>query len=578
MKLIQQLKQRLQGVEWGERIRQMWLPIVFAIGFSTTLCINNHGGLNGPQLAAALFFFGGGYLLFGMLQLTDAALIWGRNEGMKTAKAIGIQSVALVALLIDTIWWASDEDWSTAVRIGHGAVYLALFTCIFIVPTLRHKDDRHLVRFTTDTFATGILLGVSVSMATGALTALLFGIEELFNLTFKRLYADLWIVMMGAVFGTLLVMLFPNPEQDGFATPFAQKLSNIAGKFIMLPLLVLYLLVLYVYLMKIVFMWQLPEGTVTWLTTVMMAELLLTVFLLYPSIYQEDSHRFWHVVRQALPWLALPPLVLMSVGLARRVGDYGWTITRIYVVAFNAWCYLACALLIAASFKEKKVLTRLIGTFCIPFVLMSVIPGLNVAECTQRMFTEQLEQLISEAEVPFPDHAISSKKVQDWLYQLSDEQAEPIYTKLDYMNSTFGPESISKWVLDEKDEYGHRTWYHWYPTKDNTRGELFDYRDNRSNTEHVFEIPEGYKTFKTIGTNPEVTEKEDGVFVLQFPKEGIEATIDTRSIDTDLPYISVEAQDGSLLLITQLEIWEQRKSETKETYLQISFCGYLLSK
>jgi len=571
MKLIERLKQSFHNMEWSERIRQMWLPIIFAVGFSLTLCVNVHHSLSDAILEPTLFFFGAGYLLFGMLQLTDAALILGKNEGIRTAKAIAIQLLAFAALLLDTIWWATDDKWSLAVRIGHGAVYAALFACIFLIPTLRQKDDRHLMRFTTETLVTGILLGLSVGIATGALEGLLQGIQTLFNLDrsiMGKIGEDLAFLMMGAVFGSLLVMILPKANQEGFATAFTQKLCNIAGKYILLPVLLLYMLVLYIYIIKIVAIWELPNGTVTWMTTVMMVALLLTVFLLYPSLYTEEPKKIWRIMRRALPLMAIPPLVLMTIGLIRRVSDYGWTVDRIYAVALNCWCYLACGLVALASWREKKIITQLALSFFALLLLLSVIPGMNVAQYTQRLLTRQVASLISKADVPFPVEACTGSEMSKWLEGLSDEQAEPIYSKLNYLDNTFGRESVSRWLTD-----GGNRWFHWSATNkgQSGRGEIFTF-GRWDDDEKQIEIPEGYTKVQILGSF-EAEEEADGKLTLTFKNPDFSVTFDPATVGNG-PVISLPTTDGRLLVLTYLKIVEYGRPN----YLNENGSGYLFSK
>lgn len=628
MKLFEQLKHSFSSVEWNERLRRMWLPILFACCFGTVICIytgqpknltvyeayeeevylvEDSGNkaedhvftdedaiqteeieepaeekikaplLTQNQFYALCLFFGLGYLIIGLLQISPYALTFRKPMDKRAWTSLAIFAGCLSLLALDSCWIASENDWSLAVRIGHWAVYTSLFFGIFIIPTFKHPSDKQMHRFFAETIIIGALLTLSVGLTTLALAGLLEGIESLFGICVERFLENMAILMMLSVLPILLVLLLPNPDKEGFASPFAQKLCKIGGQFIMLPLMALYMLVLYAYIVKIGISWELPKGTVTWMTTVMMVELLITSFLLYPQIFGEAGRRFWRFVRKALPWLALPPLALMTIGLVRRVNDYGWTVDRIYAVAFNAWCYLACLLLIIASFREKKVLTKLIASFCLSFLLLSVIPGMNVTQFTQRLLTRQISQRISQADVAFPDTAIYGMELAKWLDLLPVEQAEPIYSKMHYMWQTFGDESNDQWIKAEYTDDGERarSWYHWYPkTLNEARGEILLF-GSKIDREFV-DIPQGYTKVRELAYSYHIEEDADGKFILDFRQDNLRLTIDINSIAPDAPSINIPKANGDMIVIYYLRISEY--SYSGNMGLSHDVKGYIFSK
>lgn len=623
MKITELFKQTFRSVEWSERLRQMWLPILFALCFGTVVCIyssqpkertvygveyeiEDSGNtaedyvfideaepteeadepaeeeirkplLTRNQYYALCLFFGLGYLIIGLLQISPYALKLRKPMDKKAWTSLAILLSSLSLLALDSCWIASENDWSLAVKIGHWAVYTSLFFGIFIIPTLKHPNDKQMHRFFAETIIIGALLTLSVGLSTLALVGLLEGVESLFGIELEHFQKNLSIIMMLSVLPILLVMLLPKPDKEGFATPFAQRLCKIGGQFILLPLMALYMLVLYAYIVKIGISWELPKGTVTWMTTVMMVELLFTAFLLYPRIYGEANGRFWLFVRKALPWLAIPPLALMTIGLIRRVNDYGWTVDRFYATAFNAWCYMACLMLIIASFREKKVLTRLIASFCLFFLLLSVIPGMNVAQFTQRLLTRQISDRISQADVAFPDTAIYGKDLPEWLDRLPVEQAEPIYSKMHYMRNTFGNASISEWIKVEYDEDGfvHRSYWHWYP-KDSidARGEILLFGSNIYR--EFVDIPQGYTKVRNLSYSAHIEEDADGKFILDFRNDSLRLTINPNNINPDASTINIPKANGDIIVLYYLRINEYSYNGNKGLSHDVD--GYIFSK
>ena len=87
--------------------------------------------------------------------------------------------------------------------------------------------------------------------------------------------------------------------------------------YIIVPILSLYVLILYVYLITIVVQWQLPDGWVSTLVSVLALGGFLTMAIVYPLAVQKDKLVSW--LFRYFPLLLMPLLVLMSVGIARRL-------------------------------------------------------------------------------------------------------------------------------------------------------------------------------------------------------------------------------------------------------------------
>ena len=110
---------------------------------------------------------------------------------------------------------------------------------------------------------------------------------------------------------------------------FAQA-WKILGLYILLPLLILYGTILYAYLIKIIIQWQLPDGWVSALVSILTIGGTITLFILYPLCIQEN--RPLKFFRQWFGILLLPLLILMTVGIIRRFQDYGITTNRLYIL------------------------------------------------------------------------------------------------------------------------------------------------------------------------------------------------------------------------------------------------------
>ena len=138
-----------------------------------------------------------------------------------------------------------------------------------------------------------------------------------------------------------------------------------------MPLLALYLIVLYVYGIRILVRWELPDGGVGWLVSVLMVGCVVVELGLYPLMRSGEAKPFERWIVRWLPVLILPLLLLMTVGIARRLSDYGITPLRLYLLTFNLWCYAVCiGLFVGRARRIRWIMTSLAAVF----LLTSVLP------------------------------------------------------------------------------------------------------------------------------------------------------------------------------------------------------------
>lgn len=580
-----------KSIRWGERLQQMWLPIIFALGMGITVVFqayslyNKDYGqideeieidegisaeaqdfiLDPAHFQAMLLFFGMGFLVFGLLQPTRYGLSGGKRTKKDSLTAIDLHIILLFLLAADAWWRASVEEWGSSIEAGHWAIYTLLIAGIVTGSTIKQKTDYHLMRFTAETILLCGLITICLVFVTIALILLEEGIETLFDIQHSyRTGEYLMTFIMTGVLGSAMALMLPRYDQDGSATTFVQKTANIIGKYILLPLVGLYMLVLYGYIAKIIFTWQLPDGNVVTMTSIMMGSILAIVHMLYPVMYEKDENkRLIRITRRMLPLLALPILGLMTIGLYRRVSDYGWSVNRVYSVAVNIWFYAACILLLVPACR-KKILTILVASFCIGFALLSIIPYYNVSQATQRVLTRQLDTLISEATIAFPDSAITSDEVFEWIDQLDSIEGQAIEGRLQYLSNTFGKESIQKWVSDgPMPQYGSR--YYQYT--------LFDFR--LSNRGNYYELPEGYNKIRPFIPNESKVEdlgkgRYQLTFVINHRADSLHAILDTTAIDTTAGYLRLYTKEGDILLTNSLDIYETRRDQKLNLYMDRS--------
>jgi hypothetical protein len=183
----------------------------------------------------------------------------------------------------------------------------------------------------------------------------LAAIQSLFDVTIKpERYAQLFIFCLGIVNTWTYLSDFPEEVLQRTSINF-NKALEVFVKYILIPLVILYLLILYAYSLKIILEWSLPKGWVSYLVTA----LAILGFIIHAMVNPiQKTMKSW-VIRRFYPWfyvLLLPLVALLFVAIFRRIGDYGITENRYFVLLIAFWILGTVIYLLSRRHKKLIVL------------------------------------------------------------------------------------------------------------------------------------------------------------------------------------------------------------------------------
>jgi hypothetical protein len=262
----------------------------------------------------------------------------------------------------------------------------------FFISFLKKNNEIPFWNFCRDSIIELIVSSVFSSVLFAGLSLAILSLDKLFNIHIDyKVYTNLSVVCFVIFAPVYFLSNIPDEIEKRKQDISFHKIIKIFGIYILLPILAAYTLILYVYLFRIIFKWELPDGWVSTLVSVLGMAGFLCMMILYPLRLNKES-KLVDMLSRYFPVVLFPLLVLMSVGIFRRLGDYGLTINRCYVLILNVWLF---GISFYLFFSQSKHVKWIVISFTIIAFLSSVGPW-NVFHITRHSIITQLDkQLIN---------------------------------------------------------------------------------------------------------------------------------------------------------------------------------------
>lgn len=301
-----------------------------------------------------------------------------------------------VCYYVSALLWVPLYFWRPELGdAGVVVLYLISFILLFAAGG-RQDDERYaatilhsLVKGCTAIFVAGIL--------SLAVLAIVGSVDFLF---LSRSLAEKWYVypqlLVWLVIAPMLCCAFVSEAQAQWK---GRRFLEILVEYILTPALLIYTVILYAYMLRILIQWKLPDGGVAYLVGGFVGVALVCRLLqaLVTKPHFEWFYRYF-------PYVAIGPLVLLWIGIARRVGEYGLTEMRVYLVAVSLLLTLFTVLLLWPRTRSFFRMSLLVGGVA---VLLTFIPGIRARDLGIRNQRARLEKVLPDLLVDgkFPEDA-----------------------------------------------------------------------------------------------------------------------------------------------------------------------------
>lgn len=167
----------------------------------------------------------------------------------------------------------------------------------------------------------------------------------------------------------MLFLMFDIRQNQEFIT---NSFLDVLLNFIVTPALMIYNLILYLYFVKIAVVWSLPKGGVAYMVLAFIL-LLLVIKSVQPVLrrrYYDWYYRFFSL------WVVLP-LAMLWISVLFRVGEYGWTEWRVYLMLATCMITFTMVLFMIPRWsKYKWVVSGALATLAV----FTYIPGINAGD------------------------------------------------------------------------------------------------------------------------------------------------------------------------------------------------------
>lgn len=288
-------------------------------------------------------------------------------------------------------------------------------------------------------------------------------LEFLFDVRVGSAYFRVFL-SVGVVFNLWYNLGGITEPEDLPKDPNLSAWALVITRVTLAPLLVLYFAILSVYVIKIVVLWQLPDGMVALPMLVYSAIGVLVFFLLHPE--QENAKLPWVAWISKFFFYTLPPfLVLLGISIYVRIDEYGVTIPRFTVASVFAWLVLIDLLFIV---KPKSRLAIILLSLMV-FLLIGYV-GLGTPLAISASQSSQVKYLMQLFE---KNHAVKSGRLIKLNQAPEDTTCERLVNQIQEL-----PLNDSATLSELIEEKAFKEIMLGYKKQEKKNRDDFDYMDN----------------------------------------------------------------------------------------------------
>ncbi|MCH7403300.1 DUF4153 domain-containing protein [Belliella kenyensis] len=285
--------------------------------------------------------------------------------------------------------------WSSVEVTNFVVIFLLHHLAVSFLPFLLLKrDEISFWSYNKTLFGNLAQTILFVGVLTGGLLLAIAAIGNLFNIKSYLEKYYLYVGLVSSVFGSAFVFLLFC--KDGFESMIKDSkvpsVQRFFVQYILIPLILIYGLILYAYMAKIVLLWSLPQGWVSYMVIAYAVLGFVAILLIYP-LFSGTSKPWVRIFDRTFFYTMIPVLVLLFVAILFRIFEYGITPNRYFVFILALW--IAGVSLYFIFFKNSKIFVIPVTLFVLGFFSIS-LPYFNAYSVSKRSQMQQFLILLDE--------------------------------------------------------------------------------------------------------------------------------------------------------------------------------------
>ena len=263
------------------------------------------------------------------LSLSLSLLFERINDFKKITKIIILLGAGL---LLPLYYFYLLNELNLLTSIRYIAVNITLYLTALMIHYLYQREnfELYIVHIASRAFVTAIY---SVVLYLGS-AATIFTLNKLLGLTVSpQIYNSTWFAVIGIFAPIVLLAGLPTYQQKLHTEDYPSFLKVLL-LYIVMPLISIYTIILYSYFIKLLLIWQWPQGLVSHLVIWYSAISLAVIFAIAPLSKNNKWVKYFSFL---FPKVILPLLIMMFFAIGIRISEYGVTENRYYVVLLGCW-------------------------------------------------------------------------------------------------------------------------------------------------------------------------------------------------------------------------------------------------
>lgn len=341
------------------------------------------------------------------------------------------------------VWAAAAGGWLLHAQFDSGFFELYVFVLLFVVltlmvavPTLGQRNSNMTWNYHIRLLFAIVVVAIVAPITLCGVIAILASIKFLFNVTIQTAITISVGVVLGFLCPCCAMALMPI-DREAYDRPLIyNKFMKVVIQYILLPLVCIEAVVLYIFTLTILINWELPQGNVAYLVFSYAIAGTFVWYLLRPVFRSEPPSKLRFLEKGYFISL-LPLLVLLFVGIFRRLHDYSLTSAR-YIVLVGA-CWLTVVSVLMLLKKDRNVTPLLMSLPAIALLLL--IGPWSLFSLPEKVQMHRFEKIATEY------HLLENGKIVTPKEPLTYEQNIQISRSFDFF------ETHNQYMYDVAERY-----------------------------------------------------------------------------------------------------------------------------